>query len=124
MHPATPTTHILDFYIFAIRAFKELDPKGVLLDRVARPIRRYLKERDDTAKIIVASLLATIHDEQGNRVQPGVEISMEIAVETLKPLPSEMLESGYDLDWDNMDWTPDPIDAGPGKTPQYSALDD
>ncbi|QDS71513.1 hypothetical protein FKW77_004946 [Venturia effusa] len=112
LHAGATTTHILDIYISIIRAFNELDSKGVLLDRVARPIRRYLRNRDDTARIIVSSLLFDVEDENGNENDPGGEISVEIAKEMNKPI-TDLDEHDYDMDWDNMAWTPDPIDAGP-----------
>ena len=99
-------------YIYTIRAFNELDPKGVLLERVARPIRRYLRDRDDTARIIVASLLANTEDTETSNPS-AVEISLEIAQEMQNPIASNSHEVDVDLDWGNMDWTPDPIDAGP-----------
>jgi anaphase-promoting complex subunit 2 len=112
LHAGATTTHILNIYISIIRAFNELDSKGVLLDRVARPIRRYLRDREDTARIIVSSLLFDIEDDAGNQIDPGGEISIEIAKEMNKPITG-LDEHDYDMDWDNMSWTPDPIDAGP-----------
>ncbi|TLD20140.1 hypothetical protein E2P81_ATG09210 [Venturia nashicola] len=112
LHAGATTTQILNIYIFIIRAFNELDSKGVLLDRVARPIRRYLRERDDTARIVVSSLLFDIEDDNGNQIDAGGEISVEIAKEMNKPI-TDLDEHDYDMDWDNMGWTPDPIDAGP-----------
>jgi anaphase-promoting complex subunit 2 len=114
LQPSIPTTTILDFYVFTIRTFNELDPKGVLLDRIARPIRRYLKERENTVKILLTSLLANVEVEDDNRTQPSTDISREIAVEMRKPIPSAH-DYEYEYDWGNMEWTPDPIDAGPGK---------
>ncbi|KAF2433708.1 hypothetical protein EJ08DRAFT_676505 [Tothia fuscella] len=112
LHPGATTTNILNVYISIIRAFNELDSKGVLLDRVARPIRRYLRDREDTARIIVASLLADIEDSNGHFIDPGPDISVEIAREMLNPITA-FEEADQDMDWDNMLWTPDPIDAGP-----------
>ncbi|KAE9992564.1 hypothetical protein EG327_008578 [Venturia inaequalis] len=112
LHAGATTTHILNIYISIIRAFNELDSKGVLLDRVARPIRRYLRDRDDTARIIVSSLLFDVEDDNGNEFEPGGEISVKIAKEMNKPI-TDLDEHDHDMDWDNMAWTPDPIDAGP-----------
>ncbi|KAK7540517.1 uncharacterized protein J3D65DRAFT_615574 [Phyllosticta citribraziliensis] len=111
LHAGATTTHILDTYIYVIRAFVELDPKGILLEKVARPIRRYLRDREDTASIIVSSLLAEIVDEDGNRIDPGQEISVEIATEMLNPMTSGSEELDIELDWGNMNWVPDPVDA-------------
>ncbi|KAJ9666519.1 hypothetical protein H2201_003442 [Coniosporium apollinis] len=112
LHAGATTTHILNVYIYVIRAFNELDPKAVLLDRVAKPIRRHLRDRPDTARIIVASLLADVQDSHGNTLHPSGDISLEIATEMLHPVASQH-DHDHDLDWGNMAWTPDPVDAGP-----------
>ena len=110
LQPGASTTEILQVYICIIRAFAVLDPKGVLLDRLARPIRRYLRDRDDTAKIIVGGLLADETDDPGN-----TDALIELAAELNK---ASNIASGDDddgeMDWDDMNWVPDPVDAGPG----------
>jgi anaphase-promoting complex subunit 2 len=112
LHAGATTTHILNLYINIIHAFNELDSKGVLLDRVARPIRRYLRHREDTARIIVASLLVDL-DEDGNPTDASTDISIEIAKETAKPIVGLDVDEDYDMDLDNMEWTPDPVDVSP-----------
>jgi len=103
-----------------IRAFSELDTKGVLLERVARPVRRYLRDRDDTARIIVASLLADVAVDSGGRVKVGtshgIDISASIAAKMAQVGAATQQQQQYadhDTDFANMDWTPDPVDAGP-----------
>ena len=111
LQPGASTTEILQFYISVIRAFAVLDPKGVLLDRVARPIRRYLRERDDTVNIVVGGLLADPEDESS-----AADVLLELAAELNKTsglTGEDDLDDG-DLDWDDMSWMPDPVDAGPG----------
>ena len=111
LQPGASTIEILQVYICIIRAFSVLDPKGVLLDRLARPIRRYLRDRDDTVKIIVGGLLAEPSDDSGS-----TEALVELAAELNKITElSAMEDDDGDLDWDDMSWMPDPIDAGPGK---------
>ncbi|KAL8679931.1 MAG: hypothetical protein Q9186_003845 [Xanthomendoza sp. 1 TL-2023] len=109
LQPGAATTEILQVYISIIRAFSLLDPKGVLLDRVGRPIRRYLRDRDDTVVIVVSSLLADVENTS-------------IKTDTLPELAAEMQNStnigaqendDADLDFDDMEWMPDPVDAGP-----------
>lgn len=109
LQPGAATTEILQTYIAIIRAFTALDPKGVLLDRVVRPVRRYLRDRDDTIAIVVASLLADAQNPS-----PGTDVLLEIAKEmesSSKLTASE--DDDADLDFDDMEWMPDPIDAGP-----------
>lgn len=110
LQPGASTTEILQVYISIIRAFTELDPKGVLLDRVARPIRRYLRERDDTVNIVIGGLLADHEDEAA-----AGEALIELAVEMSR---SQSLDGGDGADdgypdFDDMNWMPDPVDAGP-----------
>ncbi|KAI9701929.1 MAG: hypothetical protein M1836_001273 [Candelina mexicana] len=114
LHPGASTIEILQIYISLIRAFSMLDPKGVLLDRVARPVRRYLRDREDTVKILVEGLLADTEDEDGDTVQPGGEVLVELAFELNKAtqLANQDDDDG-ELDWDDMRWVPDPVDAGP-----------
>ncbi|KAF2838523.1 hypothetical protein M501DRAFT_955128 [Patellaria atrata CBS 101060] len=114
LHAGATTTHIIDIYIFVIRAFTELDPKCVLLDRVARPIRRYLKDREDTPRVIISSLLTDTPEDATEPPKPDhhrTEISLEVAKEIMDA-PSN-INADHDFDWGNMNWTPDPIDAGP-----------
>ena len=110
LQPGASTAQILELYISIIRAFTALDPKGVLLDRVARPIRRYLRERDDTVNIVVSSLLADPEDD----VAVG-DALVELAVEMSKNNSlAGAIEADNDYpDFDDMDWVPDPVDAGP-----------
>ncbi len=110
LQPGASTTEILQVYISIIRAFTALDPKGVLLDRVARPIRRYLRERDDTVTIVVGGLLADPEDEPA-----AGDALLEVAFEMSKSnsLKAEDDADEGELDFDDMNWMPDPVDAGP-----------
>jgi anaphase-promoting complex subunit 2 len=113
LHPGATTTYILNVYISIIRSFHELEPKGVLLERVARPIRRYLKERDDTARIIISSLLTDLNDETGGKFSSNSELSYEIASEMAKPFANYGQEADEELNWGDMNWQPLPQDASP-----------
>lgn len=113
LHPGATTTYILNVYISIIRSFHELEPKGVLLERVARPIRRYLKERDDTARIIISSLLTDLSDETGSKFSSNSELSYEIASEMAKPFANFGQEADEELNWGDMNWQPLPQDASP-----------
>lgn len=109
LQPGASTAQILEFYISIIRAFTALDPKGVLLDRVARPIRRYLRERDDTVTIVVGGLLADPEDEA-----TAGDALVELAVEMSKNSLEGGDEGDNDYpDFDDLEWMPDPVDAGP-----------
>ena len=111
LQPGASTTEILQVYTCMIRAFAALDPKGVLLDRLARPIRRYLREREDTVKIIVGGLLADA-DDDSNTTDAFVELAIEL--NKITEIQNADDDDG-ELDWDDMSWLPDPVDAGPGR---------
>ncbi|KAH9959208.1 hypothetical protein BC827DRAFT_1384800 [Russula dissimulans] len=57
LHPGADTRDILTQYVSLIRCLRIIDPPGVLLFKVADPIRRYLRDRPDTIRCIVASLV-------------------------------------------------------------------
>lgn len=113
LHPGATTTYILNAYISIIRSFHVLEPKGVLLERVARPIRRYLKEREDTARIIISSLLTDLNDENGTKFSSNSELSYEIACEMAKPFANFGQDTDEELNWNDMNWQPLPQDASP-----------
>ncbi|KAH9862124.1 hypothetical protein IAQ61_010327 [Plenodomus lingam] len=113
LHPGATTTYILNVYISIIRSFHTLEPKGVLLERVARPVRRYLKDREDTARIIISSLLTDINDETGSKFSSNSELSYEIASEMAKPFANFGQEADEELNWGDMNWQPLPQDASP-----------
>jgi anaphase-promoting complex subunit 2 len=113
LHPGASTVEILQLYISIIRAFRRLDPKGVLLDRVARTIRRYLRDRDDTVKVIVTGLLSDAIDANGDPIASDSETLTELALELSHHDLDSSKDDDGELDWDNMEWMPDPIDAAP-----------
>lgn len=113
LHPGASTVEILQVYISIIRAFGQLDPRGVLLDRIAKPIRRYLKDRDDTVKVIVTGLLSESTGTSGpdGAASSNTEALPEIAHELTNAHQLALREDSGELDWDDMNWTPDPVDA-------------
>tara|TARA_R110002003_G_scaffold28_15_gene1633 strand:- start:9706 stop:11877 length:2172 start_codon:yes stop_codon:yes gene_type:complete len=113
LHPGATTTYILNVYISIIRSFHVLEPKGVLLERVARPIRRYLKEREDTARIIISSLLTDLRDDTGLKFSSNSELSYEIASEMAKPFANFGQDADEELNYGDMNWQPLPQDASP-----------
>jgi anaphase-promoting complex subunit 2 len=111
LHAGASTAEILSIYVNVIHAFRLLDNRGVLLEKVSGPIRSYLRSRDDTVGIIAASFLADI-DEDGNIVSSDPsKVCADIAIQVAN---SALEESGDQLlNLDDMEWMPDPIDAGP-----------
>lgn len=113
LHPGASTIEILQLYISIIRLFRRLDPKGVLLDRVARKVRRYLRERDDTVKVIVTGLWSDARGDNDEEAAHEFDTLTELAAELPR---NDNLGNGADdgeFDWNNMNWFPDPIDAAP-----------
>ncbi len=113
LHPGATTLEILRVYISMIRSFHALDHSKVLLDRVAFPLQVYLCSREDTARVIITGLLADSEDEDGNEISFDPDRLVELAVLLHKGSDAE---TGPDdeVDWSDMTWVPDPVDAGPG----------
>ncbi|CDO77135.1 hypothetical protein BN946_scf184657.g10 [Trametes cinnabarina] len=100
LHPGADTKDILTQYVSIIRCLRIIDPPGVLLYKVADPIRKYLRERPDTIRCIVASLVGD--GESGD--------SLVDENEPIQPLQQMQAD-----DYTDPNWEPEPIDAGPGK---------
>jgi anaphase-promoting complex subunit 2 len=102
LHSGANTVDVINMYNKTIRAFLIIDPKGVLLDKVVRPIRKYLKTRDDVIIKLVHGLLDT---------NPNTNNLIELAHELRNcgdDLANKTIEDTYGLNW-----VPDPIDALP-----------
>lgn len=128
LHSGANTVDVITTYTSTIKAFLIIDPKGVLLDKVVRPIRRYLKTREDIIIKLVHGLLND--DDESNELA-------ELAHELRKPKnhnnETDMSISGHlgnstndkknvsdprnnDVlvdDLLDLNWVPDPIDALP-----------
>ena len=57
LHPGATTHQIIDVYVTTVKSLRLLDPSDQLLDEVAAPIRAYLRQRPDTVRCIVSSLV-------------------------------------------------------------------
>lgn len=107
LHPGVGTVEIITLYIQAIRAFRRLDPSGVLLERCCTSIRSYLRQRSDTIRCIVSYLTEPSDDD--------LNLSLELAGNESLLLDDAM---DWDADVDEEDWhtwEPDPVDADPSK---------
>ena len=95
-----------------------LDPPGVLLDKVSRPIQKYLKsppqralltcrDRENTVSRILHGLMGDGSNTMWTEINdnPG---------ETRWTVGEE--EPGY---FEDMNWEPTPIDAAPGSEPDW-----
>ncbi|KAL0939361.1 anaphase-promoting complex subunit (Cullin family protein) [Colletotrichum truncatum] len=110
LHPGRSTLDILRVYISMIRTFHVLDHSKVLLSRVVHSLQLYLCQRDDAIPIVVTGLLSNPDDIS---TEAGKSKLVELAV--LLNDPSQQRRPATDdedLDWDDMEWIPDPVDAG------------
>ncbi|GLH11361.1 Anaphase-promoting complex subunit 2 [Gryllus bimaculatus] len=104
LHPGVNTPDILTAYVAAIRALRQLDSSGVLLETVTQPVRQYLRWRDDTVRCVVSSLTEEGPSELADELVRGEALQLDEGV------PS-------DEDTENWEaWNPDPVDADPSKT--------
>lgn len=101
LHPGAETKDVISQYINTIRCLRIIDPVGVLLHKVAEPIRRHLCERSDTIRCIVASLVE------------GEELQDENDPASAAPLAST--SDNNVEDFTDPKWEPEPNDAAPGE---------
>lgn len=99
LHSGANTVDVITCYTSTIKSFLIIDPKGVLLDRVVRPIRRYLKTRED----IIIKLVHGLLDQSENNDL------LELAQELRKGKKKITIAD----DFMDLTWVPDPIDALP-----------
>ncbi|KAJ7064872.1 hypothetical protein C8F01DRAFT_1128556 [Mycena amicta] len=98
LHPGADTKLILTQYVATIKCLRIIDPPGVLLFKVADPIRRYLRERPDTIRSIVANLVG---DDDGGDA---------LVDENDTPVPLQQQDADG---FNDPNWDPEPVDAGP-----------
>jgi anaphase-promoting complex subunit 2 len=105
LHPGVSTPDILTAYIAAIKALRQLDPTGMLLETITEPIKVYLRRREDTVRCVVSGLLdeSSTSDLADELAKGGESIQLDIDGGIS---PQEGKE-----DWEN--WQPDPVDADP-----------
>ncbi|KAK6461378.1 hypothetical protein DFJ63DRAFT_181088 [Scheffersomyces coipomensis] len=104
LHSGANTVDVITTYIKTIKSFLIIDPKGVLLDKVVRPIRTYLKTREDIIIKIVHGLL-----EEDDSKNDLVELAQDLRkVDPPNKQQQTSIDDGLDLNW-----IPDPIDALP-----------
>ncbi|KAG7388122.1 Anaphase-promoting complex subunit 2 [Phytophthora pseudosyringae] len=113
LQPGANTSAILDIYVSTIKAFRLLDPKGVLLEALSGPVKEYLRKRKDTVRCIVQSLT----DEQNG------DLFEELRRDNMRIIQHDD-DSDDDEDISPDSWEPDPIEADPTKTSRSRSSDD
>lgn len=107
LHPGAETKDLITQYISTIRCLRILDPQGVLLHKIADPIRKHLRDRSDTIKCLVATLVEG--EDLGDENEPTHgSVTGGIGVDGGH---SEVVE-----DFSDPKWEPEPVDAAPGKS--------
>lgn len=101
LHPGAETKDVISQYINTIRCLRIIDPVGVLLHKVAEPIRRHLRDRPDTIRCIVASLVE------------GEDLQDENEPASAAPLAAT--SDNTVEDFTDPKWEPEPNDAAPGE---------
>ncbi|KZT56877.1 hypothetical protein CALCODRAFT_542803 [Calocera cornea HHB12733] len=96
LQPAADTDDIITFYVSLIRCLRIIDSQGVILHKVAPPIRKYLRDRPDAVRCIVRRMT----DENESFMQ-----------ETEQPVPIQQVHEPFD-DYTDPHWLPEPVDAG------------
>lgn len=103
--PSTNTVDIIIYYIKTIHSFLIIDHRGVLLDKVTRPIRRHLRSREDTVEKVVNGLL-----DKNKRTNRLIELNVQLQKITEDNFGTNSLCS---LQKRTLNWEPDPVDALP-----------
>eukprot|EP00968_Pinguiococcus_pyrenoidosus_P028432 scaffold7850_cov372-Pinguiococcus_pyrenoidosus.AAC.2 len=73
LHPGASTNQVIDVYISTVKSLRLLDPSDQLLDIVADPIRKYLRQRQDTVRCIVESLVDASGGDLFAELQRGTQ---------------------------------------------------
>ncbi|OAQ97412.1 hypothetical protein LLEC1_04580 [Akanthomyces lecanii] len=110
LHPGRSTLEILQTYISMIRTFHALDHSKVLLDRVVHALQLYLCQRDDAIRIVVTGLLANLKGDHTTEAKTKL-VELAVVINEASQQHRTAIDE-EDLDWDDMNWVPDPVDAG------------
>ncbi|XP_012279074.1 anaphase-promoting complex subunit 2 [Orussus abietinus] len=110
LHPGVNTPDILTAYIAAIKALRQLDPTGVLLETITEPVKIYLRSREDTVRCVVSGLLDDSPSDLADELVKGESLQLD--------------DTSFDEDDESWQkWAPDPVDADPCKSSQRRMSD-
>jgi len=90
LHSGANTNSILLVYVRLIKTMRLLDPRGVLLESVAEPVKQYLRTRQETIRCIVTALT---NDEAAGNSDLYDELGLENGA-NIRPID-------FDFDDDN-----------------------
>ncbi len=137
LHPGAQTRDIIEYFVLLIHSLRETQASDVLLSRLAPPIRKYLRSRPDTVSVVVNSLLGNHETFKLLRE----ELDRTKNIKTPFTLEATQISGGggsgggksaagggkgrggadeaeddtseEEVDLDDLNWRPRPIDAGP-----------
>lgn len=117
LHAGAATADILTQYVSTIKALRELDPSGLLLEAVSEPLRAYLRSRKDTIRCVVT--LLTDASADGGAAGEGLSLMEELAADdgaaAVDDVDSDVEGDAPPRDgWDT--WTPPPVHVGTAMT--------
>ncbi|ORX50309.1 hypothetical protein BCR36DRAFT_58206 [Piromyces finnis] len=96
LHQGAKTSDIVQQYISLIKCMQILDPSGLLLEQVSDPIKKYLRDREDTIKCIIQIIV----DDNNNDLLEGFS--------------KQDINSFNDMnmdDFDNDNWMPELLEV-------------
>ena len=117
LHIGMNTHDILKAYATIVEYLSQCDPSFVLVHRICRIIKDYVKQRPDTMRTIITFITT---EKPGDCQSADIAIAnanrltLMLEEEQLKGLNDEyviMMSDNQENRW--MDWIPDPIDANP-----------
>lgn len=107
LHQGAQTKDILQWYINAIKAMRCLDPRGLVLARCGKGIRRYLRSREDTVRCIITAILDDVEGETFVAAEGASQMAMDEDEEEGGMGPNDEVVT----DWADPNWAPAPMEA-------------
>ncbi|VDM58298.1 unnamed protein product [Angiostrongylus costaricensis] len=108
LHIAVDTPAILNGYSLCVESLRELDPSCVIMHRVCKVIKEYLKKRPDTVRQIINYITSEKRDDLAAHLS-----TFHLAFHELTGANDDFLPEAMNLSqW--RQWVPDPIDVTPG----------
>ncbi|GMS78041.1 hypothetical protein PENTCL1PPCAC_216, partial [Pristionchus entomophagus] len=122
LHVGTPTFTILHAYTSAVESLRVLDSSCVIMHRVCKVIKEYIKKRPDTVRQIITYI--TTEKRHDINFAKHKNSAMVVDEDDILGFNDEFLPGGGSvLDGDDNPrwetWMPDPPDAQPGESCRF-----
>ncbi|KAL3117270.1 hypothetical protein niasHT_007673 [Heterodera trifolii] len=115
LHIGVNTHDILKGYATIVEYLAQCDRSFVLVHRICRIIRDYVKQRPDTMRTIITFITTEKPgDDQSSQIANANRLTLMLDEDQLHEVNDEyviMIDDNLENRW--MEWTPDPIDANP-----------